>query len=341
VTVGDFNGDGKPDLAVTYTVRVASLLGNGDGTFTQAPGSPILMQYPPWDTLATPYAGFVTVGDFNNSGNLGLAVAGFQSSDTTILLGNGNGAFTPSSAFVYTQNMPTVCLASGDFNGDGNLDLAVAGDGNGLPVVSLLGYGDGAFNMVPSSPFGVSSPASFVAVADFNGDGKLDLAIAANGVTILLGNGDGTFTLSPGSPIPAGSAPDAIAVADFNGDGKLDLAVANNGSNNVSILLGNGDGTFASPAGSPIAVGSQPQSIAVGDFTGSGRLDLAVANYGSNTVTILLGNGDGTFTQAVNSPVPVGKGPISLAVSDFNGSGRLGLAVANISDGTVSILLQP
>jgi len=272
-----------------------------------------------------------------------LAVAGFQSSDATILLGNGNGAFTPSSAFVYIQNFPTVCLASGDFNGDGNLDLAAAGNGSGLPIVVQLGYGDGAFNVVPSSPFGLSSGVSSLAVGDFNGDGKPDLAVASSGlqggaaaVTILLGNGDGTFTPS-GSPIPGGGA---IVVADFNGDGKLDLAVANNGNNNVSILLGNGDGTFTQAANSPVPVGSQPYAIAAGDFTGSGKLGLAVANYGSNTVTLLLGNGDGTFTQPVGSPITVGKGPISLAVGDFNGSGRLGLAVANITDGTVSVLTQ-
>jgi len=347
LAVGDFNGDGKPDLSITYTVRVFTLLGNGDGTFTQAPGSPFLMQYPPWDTLPTPYAGFVTVGDFDNSGKPGLAVAEYQSSEATILLGNGNGAFTPSSALVYIQNFPTVCLAPGDFNGDGNLDLAAAGNGGGLPVVVQLGYGDGAFNVVPSSPFGLSIGVSSLAVGDFNGDGKLDLALVSDGlqggaagVTILLGNGDGTFTPSAASPIPAGNAPDAIAVADFNGDGKLDLAVVNNGGNNISILLGNGDGTFTQSTGSPIPVGSQPLDIVVGDFTGSGKLDLAVANLGSDTVTILLGNGDGTFAQAANSPVPVGKGPHSLAIADFNGSGRLGLAVANIHDGTVSILVQ-
>lgn len=347
LAIGDFNGDGKLDLSVAYTVRVATLLGNGDGTFAPAPGSPILMQYPPWETLATPYAGFMTVGDFDNSGNLGLAVAGRQSSDATILLGKGNGAFTPSSAFVYTQNFPTVCLASGDLNGDGNMDLAVAGDGSGLPVVVLLGYGDGAFNRVSTSPFGVSSPATFVALGDFNGDSKLDLAVASSGVpggasglTILLGNGDGTFAPSSGSPIPAGGAPSAIVVADFNGDGKLDLAVTNSGSNNVSILLGSGDGTFTPSADSPIPVGSAPVAIAVADFNGDGKLDLAIANHTSDTVTILLGNGDGTFTQSAGSPVPVGKGPISLAVGDFNGSGRLGLAVANLTDGTVSILVQ-
>jgi hypothetical protein len=344
VVVADFNADGKSDLSVAYSVRVATLLGNGDGTFTQAPGSPILLQQPPWETLASPYAGFLAVGDFNNSGKLGLAVAGFQSLDATILLGNGNGSFTPSSTFAYTHGEPTACLAAGDFNGDGNLDLAAGNQLSGLPIDILLGHGDGAFNEVSSSPFGLGSGVTSIAVGDFNGDGKLDLALGGSDVTtgaghltILLGNGDGTFTPPSASPL-AVAASYSIAVADFNGDGKLDLAVANYGTNTVTILLGNGDGTFTQALGSPIPVGRTPYAMAVGDFTGSGRLGLAVANFTDNNVSILLGKGDGTFTQSAT--IPVGKGPYSLAVGDFNGSGRLGLAVANLTDGTVSILVQ-
>jgi hypothetical protein len=344
VAVGDFNGDGKPDFSVAYSVRVANFLGNGDGTFAQAPGSPLLLQQPPWETLASPYAGSVAVGDFNNSGKLGLAVAGFQSLDATILLGNGNGSFTPSSAFAYTHGEPTACLAAGDFNGDGNLDLAAGNQLSGLPINVLLGYGDGAFNEVSSSPFGLNSGVTSIAVGDFNGDGKLDLALGGSDVTtgaghltILLGNGDGTFTATSASPL-AVAASYSIAVADFNGDGKLDLAVPNYATNTVTILLGNGDGTFTQASGSPIPVGSAPYAIAAGDFTGSGKLGLAVANFHDNNVSILLGKGDGTFTQSAT--IPVGKGPYSVAVGDFNGSGRLGLAVANLTDGTVSILLQ-
>jgi len=157
-------------------------------------------------------------------------------------------------------------------------------------------------------------------------------------VAVSLGNGDGTFTLANGSPISFGQSVSAIVAGDFNGDGKLDLAVTDYSANAVYVLMGNGDGTFQQPI--PIAVGNEPDAIVVGDFNNDGKLDLAIANYGDNTVTLLLGNGDGTFTQASGSPYTVGKGPYALAAADFNSDGRLDLAVANLRDGTVSILLQ-
>lgn len=335
--VADFNGDGKQDLAIGGATRVPILLGNGDGTFTPAPGSPIQMQPPPFDNGVTPYTGSIVAGDFNDSGKTSLVIALTQNLAAALLVGDGKGGFALSNAFVYTQGGYNAALASADFNGDGNLDLATGNAGGGLPLVALLGYSDGAFNRVGDSPFGLQSAVVAIAVGDFNGDGKLDMAVAANGITILLGDGSGSFAQAPGSPITVGAS--ALVAGDFNGDGKLDLAATDSATNSVSILLGNGDGTFTQAA-SPNAVGTQPVAIALGDFTGNGKLGLAVANNGSNDVTILLGNGDGTFTLSANSPIPVGKGPDAIAVGDFDGSGRLGLAVANGMDGTVSILLQ-
>src|ERR1039458_1289360 len=175
------------------------------------------------------------------------------------------------------------------------------------------------FTPAPGSPFAVGTSPRSVAVGDFNGDGKPDLALAnesSNNVTVLLDDGSGGFTAAPGSPFAAGANPFFVAVGDFNGDGKPDLAVANWSSNNVTVLLGNGSGGFTAASGSPFAVGLLPISVAVGDFNGDGKPDLAVANEASNNVTVLLGNGSGGFTAASGSPFAAGANPYSLAVGD-------------------------
>src|SRR5207249_1675711 len=141
-------------------------------------------------------------------------------------------------------------------------------------------------------------------------------------VEVVLGKGDGTFTAASGSPVAVGTGPAFVALGDVNGDGKLDLVTANFQSNNVTVLLGNGSGTFTAAGGSPVAVGLAPYTVAVGDVNGDGKLDLVTANEGSNTVTVLLGNGDGTFTVAAGSPVAVGSFPYSVTVGDVNGDGK-------------------
>ena len=333
LATADFNEDGKPDLAVASVTRVDVMLGNGDGTFTPAPGSPNPIPSPPYDDFGSPYTGPVTVGDFNNSGHAGLAVGMFQSEAVVILLGNGNGTLVPSSAaFADVPGDGMSAIMAADFNADGNLDLAIICS-IGYPSFVALGYGKGAFNSAGGLPTGDGA-----AVGDFNGDGKLDVAVTGGGASVWLGNGDGTFTQANGSPIAFGQSVAAIVAGDFNGDGKLDLAVTDYAGSAVLILLGNGDGTFQPPI--TIAVGNEPDAIVAGDFNNDGKLDLAVANFGDNTVTLLLGNGDGTFAQASGSPYAVGKGPYAIAAADFNGDGRLDLAVANLWDGTVSILLQ-
>jgi hypothetical protein len=344
IVAADFNEDGKPDLAIAANIRMYVFLGNGDGTFAPAATSPVSVPSPPYDDFGSPYVGPIAVGDFNNSGHLGLAIGMFQSAAAAILLGNGNGSFAPSSAsFANAFAMPINAVDAADFNADGNLDLVIV-DGVGYPTLVALGYGNGAFNT--AGDLYISGFSAGVAVGDFNADGKLDAAVASggsadypgSGVTVSLGNGDGTFTEASGSPILLNNNLSAIAAADFNGDGKLDLAVTDSVGNVVLILLGNGDGTFGTPT--TIPVGNGPDAIVAADFNNDGKLDLAIANYGDGTITLLLGNGNGTFTPAAGSPYAVGHDPYQIAVGDFNGDGKLDLATANLSDGTVSILLQ-
>jgi len=343
VATADFNEDGKTDLVITSAVRVFVFLGNGDGTFAATAASPMPVPSPPYNDFASPYVGNIAVGDFNNSGHLGFALDEGENEAAVILFGKGDGTFVFSSAdFAYTLGQPISSMEAADFNADGNLDLAITNQISGVSPV-VLGYGKGAFNTA-GDLYATGFPEG-VAVGDFNADGKLDAVVAsgatamypASGLAVSLGNGDGTFT--EGSEILFGSYLSSIATADFNGDGKLDLAVADSGSNTVFILLGNGDGTFGLT--SIIPVGNHPVSIVAGDFNNDGKLDLAVANSADGTITLLLGNGDGTFTQASGSPYAVGGTPYHFVAGDFNGDGKLDLAVTNISGtGTVSILLQ-
>jgi hypothetical protein len=199
------------------------------------------------------------------------------------------------------------------------------------------------FITAPSYPVG-ASPVSVVA-ADFNNDGILDLVVANSGdntVSVLLGKGDGSF--QPAVSFAAGTFPTSVAVGDFNGDGQLDLAVTNVGDSSghgtgVSILLGNGDGTFQAPQ--TYAAGPYPRFVAVGDFNGDGAADLAVVNpydtASQGKVAILLGDGHGHFQTAASYPADWRAW--SAAVGDFNGDGHLDLAFVNLDSNTVSIWL--
>jgi uncharacterized repeat protein (TIGR01451 family) len=326
VAVGDFNGDGKADLALVNVNggnggSVSVLLGNGDGTFQAA------VTY-----SAGASSESLAVGDFNGDSKADLAVvSGFG---VSILLGNGDGTF--QAAVTYTsgslgQGGGGTSVAVGDFNGDGKADLVVSNSNNNNLAV-LLGNGDGTFQTPVN--YAVSTPIS-VAVGDFNGDGKADVAVAnylADTVSVLLGNGDGTFQAAVSSN--SGNLPQFVAVGDFNGDGKPDLAAANLNSGTVSVLLGKGDGTFQ-PAISN-TVGTAPVCITVGDLNGDGKADLAVANFSSNNVSVLIGKGDGTFQPIVN--YTAGTSPRSIVVEDFKGDGVSDLAIANSTSNNVSIL---
>jgi len=328
IAVGDFNGDGYPDLAVSSTFNtVAVFLGKGDGTFSG----------PTIYSLTYYVTGAVAVGDFNGDGKLDLAVVGGDSSGhgVAFLAGNGDGTFQAPVYFKTTLAGGEISAVAADFNHDGNLDLFVGGNGSSEVVL-----GDGKGNFWDGQyEDGVSG--FDVVAGDFNRDGNLDVATTqpyasagSAGVYVLLGNGDGTFRspqLYSGMEEPLG-----IATGDFNGDKKLDLAVTDNEFNTIVTLLGNGDGTFTN-IGQWYA-GFEPGSIVTADFNMDGKLDLAVTDYGSNALAIFPGKGDGTFPTFFY--VAAGAKPVSVVTVDLNRDGSPDLVVVDSAAESVSALLN-
>jgi len=358
VAVADMNGDGSPDLVVANTDSntVGILSGNGNGTFQTAATYDVGGQFPV----------SVAVGNLVLGGGLQVVVANGCADQTACSGGGQSGvgvlfAFGNPTAVTYRSGgsvVQSVKIADVDNNGIPDLLVAHLCASTNISnctlntpgsVGVLLGHDD-IFTLIKTYNSGGFQTAS-LAVADVNGDGQLDLVVAnscasagssgcGNGsVGVLLGNGDGTFKKAV--TYPAGFFPISVAVADLNGDGKPDVVVTNvqeNGNGSVGILLGNGDGTFASVV-SYASGGFSPQSVAVADVNGDGKLDVVVSNISSNNLGVLLGKGDGTF------PAPLiystgGNNPLSVAIADVNGDGKPDLVVVNNGSNNVGVLLN-
>jgi hypothetical protein len=382
VAVADLNNDGKSDIIVANagdsngnSSSIGILLGNGDGSFTVKP-----------NVTAGLGVRSVAVGDFNTDGKLDLAAANFNSNTVSVLLGNADGTF--KSPVNITVGTGPTSVAVGDFNGDLKQDLAIANAGSNN-VSILQGDGKGNFKTLANVTAG-TNPTS-VAIGDFNNDGKQDLAITNlkdNTLTVTFGTGSGTF--GQAITVGTGQAPIVVATGDFNNDAKADLVNADNLGDTATVFLGNGNGTFLTAGTySTGSIGVQPDGIAVHDINGDGKLDVVTANFASSTLSVFLGNGDGTFQPATimpanNSPtavivgefdgdsfpdlavtgldsagngivsifkggangtfgaplnISVGKNPSALVAGDLNADGKQDLVVANAKDGTVDVLL--
>ncbi len=330
IAVADFNGDGKPDLAISNynAASVSILIGNGDGTF---------QPHKDYATASLPIA--IAAADFNGDGKLDLAVADFGSNLVSILLGNGDGTFRKHLQL--DAQLQPASIAVGDFNRDGRPDLAVANYGSNTVTV-LYGNGDGTFHAHNNLSVG-SAPLS-VAFADVNDDGNLDLIVSnlgSNTISVLLGHGNGAFDSQV--TFATGASPRALVLADFNGDGKLDVAVSDYTANAVSVLFGNGNGTFQPH--DDYATALRPFSLVAADLNGDGKPDLAVVDTNCSPscaangyVSVLFNNGNGTFQT--HQDFATGSQPVAVAAGDFRDNGKLGLAIPDFHSNSVSILLQ-
>jgi beta-lactam-binding protein with PASTA domain len=326
----------KTDLAVadSFDNKVTVMRGGGGGAFGSA------------STAVGNIPNQIAVADFNGDGNLDLAITNAGDGTISIMPGNGNGTFGAPSTVQVAAGFQVVFVATADLNGDGKADL-VALLANDTRVAVLLGNGDGTFGGTPNNnSTGFTGPPLFysagngptwVAIGDLNGDGHPDLAVTNyndGSVSIFLNNGDGTFGAKTDFPVrfgPAGhQSPvgvSAVAIGDLNGDGLPDLALAGEFFAGFDVLLGNGDGTFQ--AAQSFATGPFERAIALGDFRGNGKLDVALRSY-SHSISVLLGNGDGTFGASKDYEAGGNIEPYfsrnALAVGDFTGDGKLDIA---------------
>src|SRR3984957_1136306 len=314
--------DGKPAsffVGGRFPITL-SLLSGSLGTSSFVPGTTnSILPSTSYNVGVGPIA--LTAADFRNVGQPDIAVVNEVDNSLTILVNQGGGTFlssagSPISLGTARTTAPAIApsITSAMLTTSGFQDLLVT-DPVTNTVQVLLSNGDDTFKQATGSPIAVGQQPSAIVTGDFNADGNLDFVVTDftdNTFSLFLGNGDGTFKQATGSPFALPSAvagPIAMTATDINSDGNLDLAIVDQTTNNVSILLGNGNGTFTQATNSPITVGNLPVAIATGDVNNDSHPDLAIVNQTDNTVSVLLGNGDGTFTAATNSPLATGLAP--------------------------------
>jgi len=355
LTAADFRNVGQLDIAVVNEIdnSLTILVNQGAGTFLASAGSPISLGAA--RTTAPAIAPSITSAVLSTSGFHDLLVTDPVANTVQVLLSNGDDTFKQATGSPITVGQQPSAIVIGDFNADGNQDFVVTNFTNNTFSL-FLGNGDGTFKSAANSPFAlpsaVAGPIAMTA-ADFNSDGHLDLAIVnqtTNNVSILESNvdsnGNVTFTQATGSqggsPIAVGTSPVAIATGDLNNDSHPDLVVVNQVDNTVSVLLGNGDGTFNAALNSPLATGQAPTAVTISDFNADGNPDIAVADPRTDSVSVFLGLGQGLFAPSFE--LPVGSNPTAILSANLSGASLPDVAITDDPSGAtgqVTVVLSP
>ena len=367
VELADVNSDGKLDVLVANSQdgTITVLLNDGQGGLKPVPGSPF---------AAGPQPNDIAIADFNSDGHLDLAIANHSVPQFTLLLGDGKGSFhpAPGSPFTITTKPHSHGIAAADFNGDGNIDVAIESWADDKVTV-ILGNGKGGF-ATPGTQYAVGRhPYERLRAADVDGDGRPDIVTGnfegAN-VSVLLSEvgknpaaaagpersegsdvhpaaaaADSDFHPAPGSPYPCPADPFGLVLADVNGDGKIDVILAHYSghasdpsADAVSVLLNqSGKASFHLSPATRYDAGHLPVAVAVGDINGDKHPDIAVADLGGGGVTVLLGDGHGAFRSA--GFWATGKGLAGIAVGDLNGDGKADVVTADTEANQITILL--
>ena len=334
VAVADLNADGRPDIMAARldTGTLSVYLSDGQGRFRVAPGSPFAAGPAPED---------IATADFNRDGRVDVAVTNHETDHLTVLFGDGKGglAASPESRVRAGSRPHQHGLAAGDFNGDGQADLTI--DSRDDDAVFVL-HGDGRSGFRgPREQHSVGrAPYWRVRAGDLNGDRRTDIVTTDSegaSVTVLLSNERGFASRR----LSIDPRPFAVAIGDLNGDRHPDLAVVHyqvnaGGSDRVTILLGDGTGAFAPASGSPFPTGRASTDVAIGDINGDGIGDVAVANNGSDDVTVLYGS-TSSLRAAEGSPFSAGDAPTSIVVADVNGDRRAEVITGNWGSGDVTV----